>query len=347
LQWNGFVLVILIFLVVLSCLLPFRKYLRRQARFDPGRPYQVYCRDFDVEVEANKLDAVLAVVPALDRNWSKRFPDIEAGWLSDSEKDVAARRASQEPDLLQAAARIRAATSRDVLDNTIVSLLIDHSGSMRGQPILFAARAAMVASDLLHGLGAKQEVLGFTTVRWKGGASREKWLRAGRPPYPGRLNDLLHIVYCSAGERLHARDCLTMLRKDLLKENIDGEAIEWAASRLRQRGESHKYMIVVSDGAPVDDSTLYENGDAYMVGHLLSVIRGIAQAGDIQLAAIGIGHPVERYYARSIGVAAPEELDGAILRLIEQLLCSSPPTSQDFQGQANTAASTNPSKPQH
>jgi len=184
----------------------------------------------------------------------------------------------------------------------------------------------MIASDLLHGLGAKQEVLGFTTVRWKGGASREKWLRAGRPPYPGRLNDLLHVIYCSAGQRLGARECSAMLREDLLKENIDGEAIEWAASRLRQRRESHKYLIVLSDGAPVDDSTLCENAGNILERHLLSVIHEIAQAGDIQLAAIGIGHDVERYYSRSITIAAPEELEGAILQLIGQLLSSPPPT---------------------
>jgi cobaltochelatase CobT len=326
LQSIGLVLIILTFFIVLSYLPPFRKYSRRQARLDPGRPYQVYCRDFDVEVEADKLDAALAAVPALDRNWSERFPDIEAKWLLDTEKEVAADTRAGTPIWSKAAARIRAATSQDVLDNTIVSLLIDHSGSMRGQPILLAAGAVMVASDLLHGLGATQEVLGFTTVRWKGGASREKWLRAGRPPRPGRLNDLLHIVYCSAGQRLRARECLAMLWKDLLKENIDGEAIEWAASRLRQRRESHKYLIVLSDGAPVDDSTLYENGDAYLERHLLSVIHEIAQADDIQLAAIGIGHDVERYYSRSITVAAPEELEGAILQLIEQLLRSPPPT---------------------
>jgi cobaltochelatase CobT len=342
----GLVVVILAFFVVLSYLPPFRKY--RWAPFDPGRPYQVYCRDFDMEVEAGKLDAVLAAAPARERNWAERFPDIE--------KEFAARRASRDPDLhqaglpqaglTQAAARIRAATSQDVLDNTIVSLLIDHSGSMRGQPILFAAEAAMLASDLLHALGAKQEVLGFTTVHWKGGASREKWLRAGGPPGPGRLNDLLHIVYCHAGERLQARDCSTMLRRDLLKENIDGEAIEWAASRLRRRGERHKYLIVLSDGAPVDDSTLLANGDTYLHRHLLGVIHGIAQAGDIALAAIGLGHPVDRYYARSIAVAAPEELDGAMLALIEQLLCSPPPPSQDSLGPASAASSTNPSKPQ-
>ena len=320
-QSIGLVLIMLIFFIVLSYLPPFRKYSRRQVR-----PYQVYCRDFDVEVEADKLDAALAAVPALDRNWSERFPDIEDRWLLDIEKEVAADTRVATPTCSQAAARIRAATSQDVLDNTIVSLLIDHSGSMRGKPILLAARAVMVASDLLHGLGAKQEVLGFTTMRWKGGASREKWLRAGRPPYPGRLNDLLHIVYCSAGQRLRARECLTMLRKDLLKENIDGEAIEWAASRLRQRSESHKYLIVLSDGAPVDDSTLCENGGDILERHLLSIIHEIAQADDIQLAAIGIGHDVERYYSRSITVAAPEELEDAIPRLIEELLCSPPPT---------------------
>ena len=186
----------------------------------------------------------------------------------------------------------------------------------------------MTASDLLDSVGATQEVLGFTTVRWRGGRSRERWLRDGRPSYPGRLNDLLHIIYCSAGERLHARHCATMLRKDLVKENVDGEAIEWAASRLRQRGESQKYLIVMSDGAPVDDSTLYANGGAYLEHHLLSVIHGIAQAGDIHLGAIGIGHPVECYYTRSMTINAPEELDGAILQLIEQLLCQSPRAPQ-------------------
>jgi cobaltochelatase CobT len=138
-----------------------------------------------------------------------------------------------------------------------------------------------------------------------------------------------------------------MLREDLLKENVDGEAVEWAASRLRRRGERHKYMIVLSDGAPVDDSTFYENGDEYMRRHLRSVIDGIAQAGDIALAAIGLGHSVEGYFARSITVAAPEELDGAVLRLIEQLLCPPPTTSQDSRGPASTVDSTNPSRPQH
>jgi cobaltochelatase CobT len=324
LQWIWLDLALLIFIVALAYLPPFRKYSRLQPLFDPGRPYQPYCRDFDVEVGADKLDAVLVAVPGRD------LSGISAERLAEVETDLAARRLSRDAAASAAAARIRAATSQDVLHDTIVSLLIDHSGSMRGLPILFAATAAMTASDLLDALGAKQEVLGFTTVRWKGGLSREKWIRDGRPPCPGRLNDLLHIVYCSAGERMHARHCAAMLREELLKENIDGEAIEWAAARLRRRAESHKYLIVVSDGAPVDDSTLYENGNAYMERHLRSVIHGIAQAGDIHLAAIGIRYNLECYYARSMTITAPEELDGAVLQLIEQLLCP-PPPSEDSQ----------------
>ena len=247
-----------------------RKWRRGAVQFDPDRPYQVYTRDFDAEIKADDLDAVLATLPDSDRRWAERFPEVEPAELYDLEKDLAARRARTETAQPQAA-------------DTIVSLLIDHSGSMRGQPMLFTARAALVASDLLDSLGAKQEVLGFTTARWKGGRSREKWLSDGKPSYPGRLNDLLHIIYCSAGEKLSARHCATMLRRDLVKENIDGEAVEWAASRLRRREERQKYLIVLSDGAPVDDSTLHANGDGYLNHHLSRVTSGIEQAGDIGL----------------------------------------------------------------
>jgi cobaltochelatase CobT len=336
LQWNWLDLILIIFIVALAYLPPLRKYSRLlpgpSAPFDSDRRYQVYCRDFDMEVEADRLDAVLAAVPALDRDgWSRRFPD-QAARLPHLERELAARSASRDSAMREAAAHIRAVISQEALDDTVVSLLIDHSGSMLAERILFAATAAMTASDLLESLGAKQEVLGFTTVRWKGGLSREKWLRDGKPPCPGRLNDLLHVVYCSAGEKLHARHRATMQRTELLKENIDGEAVEWAASRLRQRGEKHKYLIVVSDGAPVDDSTLSVNAGDCLERHLRSVVHGIAEAGDIQVAAIGICHNVGRYYARSVTIADPEELDSAVLQIIEQLLC--PPTaatSQDSQ----------------
>ena len=320
LQWNWLDLVLLICIVAMSYLPPFRKYSRLPVRDDPSRPYRVYCRDFDVEVEADKLETVWGAAPG-------RYTSAEL--LAEVEKDLAAGGTSRASAVGEAAAHIRAASSPDVLDDTIVSLLIDHSGSMRGIPMLMAAATAMMASDLLDGLGVKHEILGFTTVRWKGGLSREKWLQDGRPTYPGRLNDLLHIVYCSAGERLHARHCATMRWMGLLKENIDGEAIEWAAARLRRRREGRKYLIVVSDGASVDDSTLQTNGGSYLERHLLSVIKGIGEAGDIHLAAVGIGHEVGRYYAQSITVTAPEELAGAVIRIIGDLLCPPPSTAQD------------------
>ncbi len=270
-----------------------------------------------MEIKANDLDAVLAELPDSDRRWAERFPKVDPGQLYDLEKDLAARRARM--GTAQAQDRSAVGTA-----DAIVSLLIDHSGSMRGQPMLFAARAALVASDLLDGLGAKLEVLGFTTARWKGGRSREKWLRDGQPSYPGRLNDLLHIIYCSAGEKLSARHCAAMLRPDLVKENIDGEAIEWAASRLRRRDERVKCLIVLSDGAPVDDSTLLANGDGYLNHHLRHVTSEIEQTGDIRLAAIGIGRPVEQYYKQSITISSLEELESTLVQLINRLLYPSP-----------------------
>ena len=269
-----------------------------------------------MEIKANDLDAVLAGLPDSDRRWAERFPEVDPGQLYDLEKDLAGRRARMETAQPQDGSAPGA--------DAIVSLLIDHSGSMRGQPMLFAARAALVASDLLDGLGVKQEVLGFTTARWKGGRSREKWLSHRQPSYPGRLNDLLHIIYCSAGEKLSARHCAVMLRRDLVKENIDGEAVEWAASRLRRREESQKCLIVLSDGAPVDDSTLQTNGDGYLNHHLSRVTSEIEQAGDIRLAAIGIGHPVEQYYKQGITISSPEELESTLVQLINRLLHPSP-----------------------
>src|SRR5262249_28232783 len=189
---------------------------------------------------AEKLDGTLG----LYRNWmsEEQFAEIE--------KDLVASRGAHDVAVRAAAARIRSTIARAVLEDTVVSLLIDHSGSMRGENMLLAARAGVVASDFLDGLGAKQEVLGFTTVRWKGGRSREKWLRSGRPPYPGRLNDLLHIVYCSAGERLHARHFAMMLREGALKAHLDSEAVGADASRQRERGEGRKDRIPGSHGPP-------------------------------------------------------------------------------------------------
>jgi len=277
---------------------------------DPNQPYKVFCRDFDVEVEAEKLDSVVGPCRA----------STSEGRLAEVENGLAAWSIRHDFAALETAARIRAINSQEMLEDTVVSLLIDHSGSMRGQTMLLAAGTVMMASDLLQGLKVKKEVLGFTTVRWKGGLSRQKWLRSGRPVYPGRLNDLLHVIYCSTGETPVMRRYATMLRSDLTKENLDGEALEWAASRLRRRPEKQKHIIVISDGAPVDDSTLAENGAEYLENHLQSVISAIAREGDIQLSAIGINIAVDRYYEHSLVISTPDDLGGAVLQLIEQLL---------------------------
>jgi cobaltochelatase CobT len=202
--------------------------------------------------------------------------------------------------------------------DTIVSLLIDNSGSMRGRPISIAAMCADVLARTLERCGVASEILGFTTRAWKGGQSREQWLAEGRPPVPGRLNDLRHILYKRADEPYrHARRNLgLMMREGLLKENIDGEALLWAHRRLLSRPEERRILMVISDGAPVDDSTASANGGTYLERHLRQVIGWIEEKSSIELAAIGIGHDVTRYYRRAVTIMDAEQLGGA---LVEQL----------------------------
>jgi cobaltochelatase CobT len=202
--------------------------------------------------------------------------------------------------------------------DTIVTLLIDNSGSMRGRPISIAAISADILARTLERCGVKTEILGFTTRAWKGGQARESWLAAGRPPQPGRLNDLRHIVYKQADEPWRrARQSLgLMMREGLLKENIDGEALLWAHNRLIGRSEERKILMVISDGAPVDDSTLSVNSGSYLERHLRQVIGWIENRSPVELAAIGIGHDVTRYYERAVTIMDAEQLGGTI---IEQL----------------------------
>lgn len=194
--------------------------------------------------------------------------------------------------------------------DTVVSLLIDNSGSMRGRPITLAAMSADILARAMDRCGVKAEILGFTTRSWKGGQSRESWIAAGKPLLPGRLNDLRHIVYKSADQPWrHARRNLgLMLREGLLKENIDGEALLWASTRLLARPEQRKILMVISDGAPVDDSTMAVNPPNYLEQHLRAVIGWIEDRTDIELAAIGIGHDVTRYYHRAVTIADMEQL---------------------------------------
>jgi cobaltochelatase CobT len=202
--------------------------------------------------------------------------------------------------------------------DTVVTMLIDNSGSMRGRPISIAAISADIMARTLERCGVKTEILGFTTRAWKGGQAREDWLARGRPAMPGRLNDLRHIIYKKADEPWrHARRNLgLMMREGLLKENIDGEALLWAHSRLIARSEDRRILMVISDGAPVDDSTLSVNHGGYLEQHLRKVIEMIETRSPVQLIAIGIGHDVTRYYKRAVTIMDAEQLGGT---MIEQL----------------------------
>jgi cobaltochelatase CobT len=204
----------------------------------------------------------------------------------------------------------REATFKD----TIVTLLLDNSGSMRGRPIMVAACCADILARTLERCGVKVEILGFTTKAWKGGQAREAWLAAGKPPNPGRLNDLRHIVYKAADApwRRAKRSLALMMREGLLKENIDGEALAWAHRRLQVRPERRRILMMISDGAPVDDSTLSVNTGNYLEQHLRQVIEEIETRSAVELIAIGIGHDVTRYYRRAVTITDPAELAGAM-----------------------------------
>lgn len=213
-------------------------------------------------------------------------------------------------------------TEKDIeFKDTIVTLLIDNSGSMRGRPISIAAISADILARTLERSGVKTEILGFTTRAWKGGQSREQWLADGKPQNPGRLNDLRHIIYKKADEpwRRARRNLGLMMREGLLKENIDGEALMWAHNRLIGRKEDRRILMVISDGAPVDDSTLSVNSAGYLEAHLRKVIEWIEKVSPVQLVAIGIGHDVTRYYRRAVTIMDVEQLGGTIIEQLAEL----------------------------
>jgi len=205
--------------------------------------------------------------------------------------------------------------------DTVVTLLLDNSGSMRGRPISVAAMCADILARTLERCGVRVEILGFTTRAWKGGQSREKWIAAGKPANPGRLNDLRHIIYKTADApwRRTRRNLGLMMREGLLKENIDGEALLWAHQRLLARREQRRVMMVISDGAPVDDSTLSVNRGNYLDRHLHAVIHWIETRSEVELIAVGIGHDVARYYRRAVTIVDVEQLGGAMIDQLAEL----------------------------
>lgn len=284
--------------------------------------YRIYTTRFDIEVRGDRLYAALGPLSgkdtqALDQAWQA----FETGLLPWKTRLLIIAG--------EASARIREHLGEAERADTAVSLLIDQSGSMRGQKMLFGAATADIAQEFLQTLGVAREVLGFTTSLWRGGRSRKRWLWHLRPGRPGRLNDILHIVYKSADDR-HAStgrwDIRQMLRPDLPKENIDGEALLWAAGRLRALPQSRKCLIILSDGAPVDDSTLAANGPTYLYDHLRVVVNSIVEAGDIHLSAISIGHDTDDIYPVIKHVEAPDQLGLAAITHLEQVLLGKNPT---------------------
>jgi len=221
----------------------------------------------------------------------------------------------------------------------VVTLLLDNSGSMRGRPITVAATCADILARTLERCGVKVEILGFTTRAWKGGRAREAWLAEGKRPNPGRLNDIRHIVYKAADApwRRARRNLGLMMREGLLKENIDGEALDWAHRRLLARPEQRRILMMISDGAPVDDSTLSVNPGNYLERHLRQVIFEIETRSPVELIAIGIGHDVTRYYRRAVTIVDAEELGGAMTEKLAELFGEKPQTPHAASAQESGA----------
>ncbi|MEQ8936386.1 MAG: cobaltochelatase subunit CobT, partial [Amphiplicatus sp.] len=312
-----------------------------RARFegDSGEAYKAYTTQFDEIAEASELcdaEELGRLRRSLDRQLEnfhtivsrlanklqrKLLAQQNRSWDFDLDEGVldAARLARIVVDPMQPLS-FKQEREQEFRD-TVVTLLIDNSGSMRGRPITIAAICADILARTLERCGVKVEILGFTTRAWKGGEAREKWVADGRPPKPGRLNDLRHVVYKSADAPWRrARTALGLMMKEgLLKENIDGEALNWAHDRLMGRPEARRIMMVISDGAPVDDTTSSANGGAYLERHLREVIAKIENRSPVELLAIGICHDVTRYYRRAVTIVDVEQLGGAMIDKLAEL----------------------------
>ncbi len=313
----------------------------------PDMPfYKVYCDEFDEIIKAEEL----CDMDELER--LRKYLDQQMESLSGAVSKLANRlqrrlQAQQlrhwhfdlEEGILDAGRLARVVStptkplsykleSETEFKDTVVTLLLDNSGSMRGRPISIAAISADILSRTLERCGVKVEILGFTTKAWKGGKSREKWLQADRPEKPGRLNDLRHIIYKTADApwRRARRNLGLMMREGLLKENIDGEALLWAHNRLVARPEDRRILMVISDGAPVDDSSLSVNSGTYLENHLRQVIGWIEEKSPVELLAIGIGHDVTRYYKKAVTILDAEQLGGAMTEQLAALFEDKMPT---------------------
>jgi cobaltochelatase CobT len=315
-----------------------------------GEPYRVYTTRYDEIVEADdlcdaeeldrlrlyldqQLTALSSVVSRLANRLQRRLLAKQArAWVFDLEEGVLdAARLSRVVVDPTSPLSFKEETDTDFRD-TVVTLLLDNSGSMRGRPIMVAAVCADILARTLERCGVKVEILGFTTRAWKGGSARDDWIKAGKPPQPGRLNDLRHIIYKAADQPWRrARRNLGLMREGLLKENIDGEALLWAHGRLLARPEQRRILMAISDGAPVDDSTLSVNNGHYLERHLRQVIAEIEGRSPVELLAIGIGHDVTRYYRRAITIVDVEQLGGVMVEKLAELFEEEPKAPGGFE----------------
>lgn len=274
---------------------------------DAGQDYRIFTRTFDRTVTAAELEAV---VGSAGLNMQDALSEIWADYAKPINDQTARSRVGES---------LAEAQRADI----VVTLLVDQSGSLRDEPIRNLAPALDAAQLFLRSLEVKTEILGFTTVTWHGGEPRKIWLDSGRPYRPGRLAELLHVVYRDADDPSQASCAAAlrqMLRRNLLKENIDGEALLWAAGRLARRTEGRRLLVVVSDGAPVDDATLQANGPTYLEDHLKLVIAHLNATGQVELSAFGVGFDVSRYYAVSRGVTALTRLGPELIDFLAERL---------------------------
>jgi len=312
---------------------------RERPSTDHDAAYRAYVRSFDEEIDAEdlcdadelsrlrqqldqQLQHLQGVISKLANRLQRRLLAQQTrSWEFDLDEGMldAGRLARVVINPMQALSYKRELDME--FRDTVVSLLIDNSGSMRGRPITVAAMCGDILARTLERCAVKVEVLGFTTRAWKGGQSRERWVQDGKPRNPGRLNDLRHIIYKAADSpwRRARKNLGLMLREGLLKENIDGEALLWAYRRLLVRPEHRRILMVISDGAPVDDSTLSVNPGNYLEKHLREVIRDIEHRDQVELIAIGIGHDVTRYYRRAVTIVDAEELGGTMMKKLTEL----------------------------
>ena len=306
---------------------------------DPSRYYRVYTRAHDEILAAERVcePAELARLRATLDQQSKRLQGTVVRLANRLERLLLAQQKRHWSFDLEEGVLDAARLTRVIVDplaplafkqedetefkDTIVTLLLDNSGSMRGRPILVAALCADVLSRTLERCGVKVEILGFTTKAWNGGESREDWLRAGCPTQPGRLSDARYYIYKSAAApwRRARQNLGLMLREDLLKENIDGEALLWAHERLMARSEQRRILMVISDGVPLDEATLSANPGSYLEQHLRNVVDWIETRSPVELVAIGIGHDVTDFYRRAVAIEDAEQLGGALMEQLASL----------------------------